>query len=168
MRKIALLAVVAARAFNNEVAETVIVNIDGNPTRINKSDYDPDVHGAIDETATDEQEAPVTLGTALAYAPGITPPPAPSAGVANAVAPSVPSPGQIAVLKKGKKFTVVFFDGTPVVDVRIDPAGYDSEALAWEAAMPVIHNPTPLGSPGPGSPDVIPGSPADKATITPA
>lgn len=172
----ALLATVAAIAFlGPEQVETVIVTIDGKSTRINKSDYDESVHGAIDQEATDKQGTPpMTISTAPTYAEGITPPPAPSAGVANAVPPSVPSPGQIAVAQTGsgsgknKKWQVVFVTtGEPVVDVRLDPAGYDSEALAWEAAMPVIHNPTPLGSPGPGSDNVIPGSPASVVT-TPA
>lgn len=119
--KLALLIACAALAYNPETCPTVTVKgADGNPLRINKSDYDanPDAWELLDDTTT----------TTPAPAPSLTSEPTP------APAPAV----QMVVSKIGRgesaKFFVTDMEKNKISGVSgIDEAGYADEGSAWAA-----------------------------------
>lgn len=162
--KIALLASVAA-VFSSEICETVTIQTENGPVRVNKSDYDADQAegGAKSMTlATEKQAAPVAdaetqtpqtvgqtdgAGAVVVPADGLTVPPAPSAPVnalggdeSKVATPNTLAPNTLLVIKDGKKFYVVRPTGEKVTDVEgIDAAGYASEEAARNAINALPH-----------------------------
>ena len=160
----------------NAPLETVtVVGEDGEPLRINKSDYDADQgEGGAKAYKLHKQTADQAVGAlaAIGLPDGISQPAAPAApdfssggtttietidANKNAVAPTVPSPGQKLVEKRGtgknaKYFVVVAnADGTftPLTNAMlndpakpnnspvIDEGGYASDKEAWDAIMAI-------------------------------
>jgi hypothetical protein len=152
-------ATVAALAFMSDTVETVNVKgADGQPLRINKSDYDADqADDGAKAYTLHKSEAEQSVGSVplQPLAPGIDPVAAPSApdfsggeGVTplpidplkNAAAPTVPSPNQRLVAKEGTKFFVVDGSGEKITDLAsIETKGYKTEAEAWKAIMDLPH-----------------------------
>ena len=88
---------------------TVVIFRDGNPVRINESDYDPVVDGECQ--------------------PDIFSP----------VAEPVAEPVALGLLKKGRKYFVVNQTTSEAVEMDgIDPEGYSTEAAAIEAVQAVL------------------------------
>jgi hypothetical protein len=118
---------------------TVMINTPNGPVRINESDFDEKsmtLHKG--KEANETNEAPVAqVGSPVPLAPGLELPPAPSAPNldGNAVPPTVPSPGQMFVVKDGKKFFVTGADGVRTVREGIDDKGYTTEQDAWNAVI---------------------------------
>jgi len=143
---ILLSSVSFALAYMNDQCETVIVDTDAGPVRINKSDYDANRDGfTLHRETKTEKEANVTgtqkeVGTVTPVHPDVTIPPAPAApDLVNPVPPSNPSPNQKLVMKDGKKFFVVTADGSRVEAEGIDAKGYGNEQDAWNAILALPH-----------------------------
>lgn len=162
--KIALLASVAA-VFSSEICETVTIQTENGPVRINKNDYDADQAegGAKAFTlATEAEAAPVadaeqggvrTVGTTdgagavVVPVDGVTIPPAPSAPVtalggdeSKVATPTAVAPNTLMVIKDGKKFFVIRPTGEKVTDVEgVDVAGYATEEAARNAINALPH-----------------------------
>jgi len=161
-------AMAFGRAFMSDVCEVVMVTIKGagsKPVRVNKSDYDADQAEGGAKTMTlhkEEAEQPVPGGIEanVGYPEGITPTATPSAPDfspapgsdtlapvidpnKNAAAPAAPVPNQRLVSKEGSGKNARFFvtDGTgeKLVNDAIDPNGYPTDALAWQAVMALPH-----------------------------
>lgn len=142
----ASVASVIVSAFSSDAPlETVtVVGEDGNPLRINKSDYVADqADGGAKLWTLHDDPAPQADGGGVAFAlpPGITQPAAPAApDFSDAVAPPAPSIGQKLVQKDGRKFFVVVaaeggafpkLTDTPGIDEK----GYATDKEAWDAIM---------------------------------
>ena len=125
MKKFTLLIASAmcgvAAAFMSDAVETVLIKgADGQPLRINATDYNPDVHETVDWQVDD--------------APAVVTPVAPTGPA------SLP---QMVLAKSGTgakaKFIVTNTDGAPITDVvGIDTAGYADEPTAWAAITAAI------------------------------
>jgi hypothetical protein len=173
MRAILLASAAVAvlpRAFMSEICETVVVKVKGStdPVRVNKSDFDADqAKGGkgiytLNEKATDEQTDPVAGGVFVPVAEGLKIPPAPSApAFVNPVSPTTATADTLFVTKgKGAKgkFFVVGPDAMPIANMKdIDPAGYETEELAWAAVNAVKKQPHEQGAPDTGHTSLQPG-----------
>lgn len=98
-----------------EMLATVTVLRDGNPVRINATDY----NAAVDTLAPDSPEPAAVASEPAAVAP-------------EPAADTV----QLGLVKKGRKYFVVdASNGEPVAIDGIDADGYTTEAAAIEAAQ---------------------------------
>jgi hypothetical protein len=157
----ASVASVIARAFMSDVCEVVTIKgKNGDPIRVNKTDYDRDQ--ASDKptmklhTDDAEQSAAGTIMTngypdgvphpvAAPAAPNFSAPDSADEPVVDptksAVAPTNPSSQQLMVAKEGTtkantKFFVVRGDGTKLTgDEGVNGDGYGTEKDAWDAIM---------------------------------
>lgn len=118
---IVALAAIHARAFMSDgpLPTVIVEGANGEPMMINQSDYDAD-------------PSAYTLVGAPAAAPAVEP----------AAAPAVVAlPGKVLVSKEGAGAKARFFltdeAGTKLVGEGIEDNGYDTDALAWEAALKV-------------------------------
>jgi hypothetical protein len=165
MKYFAILAASSAfvAPFMSDVCETVLIKSGDGNVRVNKADYEADQAegGAKSMTLAskaDQADAPQsteTVGTQSA--PAIPVPPAPSAPgfdprFASGIDPNASRPVAVAsavgettlgVVERGtgtkKRFHVVTVaDGKDYVGDRIEPAGYTSAPLAWDAVRAVI------------------------------
>lgn len=124
--KIALLLSCMALAYSPESCPVVVVKgQDGDPLRINKSDYDadPEAWELFDETTA------ATPAPAPAADPAATPAPAPAA-------PSAPVQMVVSKIGRGEsaKFFVTDMEKNKIAGVAgIDEAGYADEGSAWAA-----------------------------------
>lgn len=161
--KAMLLSGVAMIAHMSDVCETVqIKGADGEPVRVNKSDFDADQDSdkptmkLFTKDKEGEQTAP-PIPAPSGYPEGVAPTAAPSAPNFNhvsgdapnaqgaaplvmdeakaAAAPTAPSVDQLLVNKEGRKYFVVDGTGTKVTRAGIDDAGYKSDSDAWAAIM---------------------------------
>ena len=126
--------------------------------RVNKHEYEADQQKPAAERQwkgkrdkEPEQSTAAAGAVEPATGPALAAPSAPHFGepgeearidpLKNAVAPDTASPNQMLVMKKGKKYIVVDGQGAPITDKQpqIDPAGYDTEELAWQAVRSVPH-----------------------------
>lgn len=116
--------------------ETVTINRNGGPLRINAADYDAERDGPLMAEAGPEAVMSGTNqpGTSIGAVSGPT---QPQDGASPATSPEAVSDGPkpAAVVKKGRKFFVSDAQGNPVVSEGIDAAGYANEADAWSAIM---------------------------------
>lgn len=160
--KYLLLMSVAPIAFNSAPLETVtVVGQDGEPLRINKTDYEADqAPGGAKKFELHTDEAPQAngAGVALPVPDNITQPAAPAAPDftsndqqtdaidphKNAAVPPAPSIGQKLVQKEGEGKKAKFFVVTADADgtfpkltgvAGIDEAGYATDREAWNAIM---------------------------------
>ena len=105
-----------------EMLATVTVLRDGNPVRINATDYD----AAVDTLAPDSPEPAAVASEPAAVASE------PAAVASEPAADTV----QLGLVKKGRKYFVVdASNGEPVAIDGIDADGYTTEAAAIEAAQ---------------------------------
>lgn len=150
-----LLASVAVTAFMSDTLETVTIQTENGPVRVNKSDYDADQNSdkPTMKLATDAQQekTPDVVPAGAVTAPAIPVPPAPSAPGfnpaypegqapnANIATPTTATTDQLGVVKTGKKFYVVtVHDGKRFEGERINKDGYDTSELAWDAVKQMI------------------------------
>lgn len=140
-------------AFNNEVCETMLVNVKGNdngPVRINAADFNDELHSKVSKKVAAAAPPALPEGTntvvgGMPVNPAVPVPPAPSAppvqpGAPTApVPPIVPAANSVAVTKQGKKFIAVTPDGKPLERDGFtqgpDGKGFETEAAAWAAIM---------------------------------
>lgn len=109
---------------------TVLIDGPNGPVRINKADFDPDLHTEHEPTKAETRKQDAQ---AVKTAVQATQPPAqsPSAPVTD---PTAPKP--MLVSAEGKKHFVVYADGAKVEDnEKIDAKGYANEGAAWEAIL---------------------------------
>lgn len=124
-----------------EVLKTVLIKgKNGDPVRINERDYDEEKHGALykGKEANEQNEQPVDTAEKAPEAPADAQQrvaPSMPDGVRDPQAPATPSPNQMLVTKKGKKFFVVDTNGAVIEHQGIDADGYGSEGDAWAAVM---------------------------------
>lgn len=134
--------------FGDGPIDTIEIQTDNGPVLINKTDFDPAQH-----TAVNPGDAPLRdLGTPPAV-PGSAPPPAPNSqdtgnpnlNPPNAAPPNPPAPVETFVTKHGKKWLVA--DGQGKSAAGFNAEGYDTEAAAVEAqkasATPATPPPPP-------------------------
>lgn len=139
----AAVSLTGMRAFMSDACETVTVKgQDGEPLRINKTDYDADqADGGAKKFKLHKDDAAAPDPVTLAAGQSITPPadviipPAPSApAFVTPVPPQVPSPGQFLVFNEGKKYFIVDVQGVKVTgNPGVDEKGYASEQAALDA-----------------------------------
>jgi len=144
-----------------ETTDTVTIQTDEGPVRINASDYDAKKHKLAKE---DKEELPVTTPTTFVAPEKVETPasapvmreegvtrhegahaenPTPNNGNRPVAleAPQAPASGEAGsvdrrVMKIGRKFFVVNAEGAKVEAEGIDADGYSSEQDAWTAAVP--------------------------------
>lgn len=153
----ASVASVTVSAFMSAPLETVtVVGQDGNPLRINKSDYDADqAEGGAKRYELHDDSAPQAIGAGAVFnlPPGVSQPAAPAAPTTvqgdidankGAVAPTAPSLGQKLVQmtgtgKNAKYFVVTAAEGGAFPKLTgvagIDENGYKTDKEAWDAIM---------------------------------
>lgn len=139
----------------SELLETVLIKSKNGPVRVNKRDYERDqegekkmkLHTSKDDNEANENAVIQTAGAPVVVGEGVQLPPVPSAPNTGQEQPltqpaATLQPGQMAVIKKGKKVIVTTPDGTPVTGVEgIDENGYPDDASAWAAIMAVQQKP---------------------------
>lgn len=146
--------------FDGETCETVTVNVDGHPTRINKSDYDAKKHGkAISGDKEGEQSADMAqAGSVLQVPEGAIQMAAPSAPsqiapgpdqggptkpatdpVTGASVPPAPSQDSVFIMPEGKgakqRFFVIDMASNRIEHATIDPDGYKTMEEAQAAIV---------------------------------
>lgn len=114
--------------------ETVMIETDNGPVRINKADYNEETHKLHKPTKKEEKaEQDAREATNDPNTPNQT-----------------DQPTQRLVAKKGKRYFIVDQHGADVKADGVDPNGYETEADAWKAAMPAAA----------GAPNATGGNPA--------
>jgi hypothetical protein len=162
-------------AFNNDIAETVVITTKGGDVRINKADYDADQaeggakqytlaskakqadNAATDAATTANNVPPGTIVPPAPSAPNFNPAPGEQAppSATGAVPPVAPSVNSYLVMKEGKKYFIVDTAGVKQGAERgFDPAGYATEELAVTAikfappvTSPTAADPAPAATP---------------------